>query len=127
MVLGPRARQPRAMTNAVPPIPPVDRPTGEQPPPPPIRPQLRRSGTDRMVGGVSGGLAEYSGIDAVLWRVGFVGLTLAGGAGIAIYLLLWVLMPSGPLRPGDEPSPLEQLVGRIHARLSGPPATPPAG
>jgi phage shock protein C len=116
------------MTNAVPPTPPtppVDQPAWEQPPPPPARPQLRRSGTDRMIGGVSGGLAEYSGIDAVLWRVGFVGLTLAGGAGIPVYLLLWVLMPSGPLRPGDEPSPLEQLVGRIHARLSGARSTPP--
>jgi phage shock protein C len=114
------------MTNAVPPTPPVDQPTWEQPPPAPARPQLRRSGTDRMIGGVSGGLAEYSGIDPVLWRVGFVGLTLAGGAGVAVYLLLWVLMPSGPLRPGDEPSPLEQFVGRIHARLSGAKATPPA-
>jgi phage shock protein C len=113
------------MTNAVPPTPPVDQPTWEQPPPAPARPQLRRSGTDRMIGGVSGGLAEYSGIDPVLWRVGFVGLTLAGGAGVAVYLLLWVLMPSGPLRPGDEPSPLEQFVGRIHTRLSGGRATPP--
>ena len=112
------------MTNAVPLTPPADSPSAEQVPPP-ARPQLRRSGTDRMIGGVSGGLAEYSGIDPVLWRVGFVGLTLAGGAGIAIYLLLWVLMPSGPLRPGDEPSPLEQLIGRIHARLSGARATPP--
>ena len=114
------------MTNAVPPTPPIDQPTWEQPPPaPPVRPQLRRSGTDRMIGGVSGGLAEYSGIDPVLWRVGFVGLTVAGGAGVLIYLLLWVLMPSGPLRPGDEPSPLEQLIARIHGRLSGANATPP--
>jgi phage shock protein C len=78
-----------------------------------------------MIGGVSGGLAEYSGIDAVLWRVGFVGLTVAGGAGVVVYLLLWVLMPSGPLRPGEQPSPLEQFVGRIHARLSGTHAGPP--
>jgi phage shock protein PspC (stress-responsive transcriptional regulator) len=49
-----------------------------------------------MLGGVSGGLAEYSGIDALLWRVGFVALTLAGGAGVLVYLLLWVLMPAGP-------------------------------
>ena len=104
------------MTNALPP---------QDHTPTPTRPPLRRSGTDRMLGGVCGGLAEYSGIDPVLWRVGFVGLTLAGGAGVAVYLLLWVLMPSGPLRPGDEPSPLEQFVGRIHTRLSGARATPP--
>jgi phage shock protein PspC (stress-responsive transcriptional regulator) len=66
------------------------------PPGPPARPQLRRSRTDKILGGVSGGLAEYSGIDALLWRVGFVALALAGGTGIVVYLLLWLLMPAGP-------------------------------
>ena len=113
------------MTNAVPPTPPVDQPTWEQPPPAPARPQLRRSGTDRMIGGVSGGLAEYSGIDAVLWRVGFVGLTLAGGAGIVLYLLLWVLVAPAPGRPDEALSPLEQLVRRLHGALNGAGATPP--
>jgi phage shock protein C len=85
----------------------------------PTRPALRRSGTDRMAGGVCGGLADYSGIDSLLWRVGFVGLTLAGGAGVVVYLLLWVFMPSAPLPPGEEPSPIEQLVGRLHGAVSG--------
>jgi phage shock protein C len=95
--------------------PPVGQPAGEQPP---AGPQLRRSATDRMLGGVSGGLAEYSGIDPVLWRVGFVGLTLAGGSGILIYLLLWVLLPSGPLRPGDVPRPVDRLVDRLHTSVA---------
>lgn len=86
---------------------------------PAARPQLRRSGTDRMAGGVCGGLAEYSGIDTLLWRVGFVGLTVAGGAGILVYLLLWVLIPSAPLPAGETPSPVEQLVGKAHAAASG--------
>ena len=93
---------------------------------PSVRPQLRRSGTEKMLGGVCGGLAEYSGIDPVLWRVGFVGLTVAGGAGIVIYLLLWVLMPSGPLRPGESPSAVDRLVDRLHAAASGERATPPS-
>ncbi len=50
-----------------------------------------------MLGGVSGGLAEYSGIDALLWRVGFVALALAGGTGVIVYLLLWLLMPAEPI------------------------------
>jgi phage shock protein PspC (stress-responsive transcriptional regulator) len=85
---------------APPPVPPsLDPPAWEPPPPPPgppVRPQLRRSRTDKILGGVSGGLAEYSGIDALLWRVGFVALTLAGGTGVIVYLLLWLLMPAGP-------------------------------
>jgi phage shock protein PspC (stress-responsive transcriptional regulator) len=90
---------------------------------PPARPQLRRSGTDRMIGGVCGGLADYSGIDALLWRVGFVGLTLAGGSGILVYLLLWVLMPSAPLPADTWPSPVERLVERLHGAIDGAVAT----
>ncbi len=114
------------MTNAVPPTPPIDQPTGQQPHPPIDRPQLRRSSTDSMIGGVSGGLAEYSGIDAVLWRVGFVGLALAGGAGVVLYLLLWVLVPSDPRRPDEALSPLEQLVQRLHDAVTGARSTPPS-
>lgn len=77
-------------------------PASWPPPPPepaPVRPQLRRSRTDKILGGVNGGLAEYTGIDALLWRVGFVALTLAAGTGVLVYLLLWVLMPAGPSGP----------------------------
>ena len=85
------------MTSASPPTPPAVEPPPWAPPPgPPARTPLRRSRTDKVIGGVGGGLAESSGIDALLWRVGFVALALAGGTGILVYLLLWVLMPSGP-------------------------------
>ncbi len=111
MVWRPACRHAYAMTSA--PLPGTPLPSA------PARPALRRSGTDRMAGGVCGGLAEYSGIDSLLWRVGFVALTLAGGAGIVVYLLLWVFMASAPLPPGEEPSPVEQLVGRLHDAVSG--------
>jgi phage shock protein C len=87
--------------------------------PRPARPQLRRSSTDRMAGGVCGGLADYSGVDPVLWRVGFVGLTLAGGAGVVLYLLLWVLVPGAPTRPDEALSPIEQLIRRVHDAIDG--------
>jgi phage shock protein PspC (stress-responsive transcriptional regulator) len=94
------------MTTAPPPTPPPSLPPSAepppwQPPPAPVRPQLRRSRTDKVAGGVAGGLAEYSGIDALLWRVGFVALTLAGGTGLIVYLLLWLLMPVGAPAPYD--------------------------
>ena len=58
--------------------------------PPAGAPQLRRSGTDRMAGGVCGGLADYTGIDAVLWRVAFVALTdgVVRWVGAAVMALL---------------------------------------
>jgi phage shock protein C len=116
------------MTDTVPPTPPFDQPTAQHSPPPAsarVRPELRRSSTDTMAGGVCGGLAEYSGVDAVLWRVGVVGLTLAGGAGVVLYLLLWVLVAPAPGRPDEALSPVEQLVRRLHAALDGAGATPP--
>lgn len=69
-----------------------------------MRGQLRRSRSDKVIGGVAGGLAEYSGIDALLWRVGFVALAFAGGTGVLVYLLLWLLMPAGDSGPAGGPA-----------------------
>ena len=46
-----------------------------------------------MVAGVSGGLARYFEIHPAVFRVGFVVLTLLGGAGILIYAVAWLVMP----------------------------------
>ncbi len=46
-----------------------------------------RSRQDRVLAGVSGGIAERSGVDALAVRAAFVLLTIAGGAGIALYLV----------------------------------------
>lgn len=61
--------------------------------------RLTRSTTDTWVGGVCGGLAEYSGVDATLIRIVAVVLTVAGvGTTILAYLAAWLLMPraTGP-------------------------------
>ena len=91
------------------------------------RPPLRRSRTDIMLGGVSGGLAEHTGIDALLWRVAFAGLTVAGGAGIPIYLVLWVLMPPAPAGPADRTNVLDEWVERLRDRLNSDRRPPAAG
>lgn len=99
------------MTDAPSSTPPADQPTAYR--------EVRRSGTDRMVGGICGGLAEYGGVDAVLWRVGLVALTLLGGSGVVLYLLLWVLLLP-PALGADQPlSPLERLARRLHAAVNG--------
>ena len=51
---------------------------------------FERSGDDRVVAGVCGGLAWSVGVDATLVRLVFALLSLAGGAGILLYLALWV-------------------------------------
>lgn len=101
------------MTSALPPSAPpptAEQPPGSWPPPPPgpvDRPPLRRSRTDKVIGGVAGGLAEYTGVDALLWRVGAIALTLAGGSGLIIYVLLWLLMPAAPAVPPGQPGAAE--------------------
>jgi phage shock protein PspC (stress-responsive transcriptional regulator) len=55
--------------------------------------RLERSRDDRMLAGVCGGLARYFGIHPAFYRVGFVVLTLIGGAGILVYLAAVLVMP----------------------------------
>lgn len=59
------------------------------------RKTLRRSRTNRMIGGVVGGLAEYIAMDPVLARVLYVLISVFSAAfpGILVYLILWVVMP----------------------------------
>ncbi len=88
-------------TSSIPPAPPpsADPPYGTPPPGPALRPRLQRSRSDKVLGGVAGGLAEYTGIDVLLWRVGVIALTLAGGTGVLVYALLWLLTPAAPVDP----------------------------
>jgi len=46
-----------------------------------------------MLAGVCGGLADYTGIDPVVFRVVFAVAGLLGGAGIAAYLVAWLVIP----------------------------------
>ncbi len=55
--------------------------------------RLRRSRTDRWLGGVCGGLAKVSDLESWVWRLVFaLGLSL-GGASIPIYVLMWIFVP----------------------------------
>ena len=56
--------------------------------------RLTRSSDDRILGGVSGGLARYFNIDPILFRLGFVVLALLGFAGVVLYLAMWLLLPN---------------------------------
>jgi phage shock protein PspC (stress-responsive transcriptional regulator) len=82
----------------------------QQEPPPPAaataaagaQRRLTRSSSDRVLGGVAGGLGRYFDIDPIIFRIGFVVLTIAGGAGILAYLAAWLFVPEDPI-PGEAP------------------------
>jgi len=62
--------------------------------------QLRRSGDEQMLAGVAGGIARYLGADVTLVRVIVAALALFTGAGAALYLAAWLLIPAD----GDDES-----------------------
>jgi phage shock protein C len=55
---------------------------------------FRRSRTDRVFGGVCGGMARATGMEAWVWRLLFAALFICAGAGLLLYLLLWIFVPS---------------------------------
>lgn len=59
--------------------------------------RLYRSNRSSYLGGVCGGLADYFNIDPVLVRIIFVLVFIYGGAGLLVYLILWIVIPKEPL------------------------------
>lgn len=55
--------------------------------------QLSRSRTDRFIGGVCGGLGQHTDLPSWAWRVIFCLTSLYFGAGLLIYVLLWIFLP----------------------------------
>ncbi len=56
---------------------------------------LRRDRSARWLGGVCAGIARRYGVDAALVRLAFVVATAAGGVGIVLYALGWLVIPAG--------------------------------
>lgn len=58
--------------------------------------RLYRSTTDERIAGVCGGIAEYLEVDSTLVRLAFVVLTLMGGPGLVLYIIMWLVVPEEP-------------------------------
>ncbi|NDJ53028.1 MAG: PspC domain-containing protein [Chloroflexi bacterium] len=93
--------------------------------------RLVRSTRDRVLGGVSAGLARYLGVDPVLIRLGFVILMLINGLGLLIYTVMWLIIPpeDQPDLPGEEAirvnfEDMRQSAGRLIEQV---PALPVLG
>ena len=55
--------------------------------------QFRRSLSDRWLGGVCGGIAQVTGVPSWVWRLIFTFGIVFAGSGLALYVLLWILVP----------------------------------
>src|SRR5918999_4235902 len=58
-------------------------------------PRLLRDRDGGWIAGVCAGIAQRFGIDVALVRLAFIVLTAAGGAGVAVYILAWLVVPAG--------------------------------
>ncbi|MCD4739628.1 PspC domain-containing protein [archaeon] len=59
--------------------------------------RLYRSGKEKILGGVCGGIGEYFSVDPVLIRILLVVLfALSGGLGILAYFIAWIIVPRNP-------------------------------
>lgn len=65
--------------------------------------RLYRSRSEKMLGGICGGLAEYFGIDPTWMRLIFIFFTFLGGFALILYLIMWVVVP---LKPTQDDSSL---------------------
>ena len=68
-----------------------------------------------MIAGVCGGIGWYLGVDPVLIRIAFVVLTVAGGSGVLLYILAWILMPQQQEGEdmGERPAPSGESIRLI--------------
>ncbi|MFD0776482.1 PspC domain-containing protein, partial [Streptomonospora algeriensis] len=71
-------------------------------------PELVRDNERGLVTGVCAGLGSYTGIDPVVWRVGFAITGLAGFTGVLLYVGAWMAMRDS----GRGPAMFEQLLNR---------------
>ena len=69
----------------------------------PRREPLRRDSAHRIVGGVCAGIGRHLRIDPLIVRIVFVAAATAGGVGIVLYGLAWVLVPVDDSAPEGTP------------------------
>jgi phage shock protein PspC (stress-responsive transcriptional regulator) len=83
----------------------TDDTTQQLPPESPQPRRLLRSRSDRVIGGVCGGLGRYFNLDPIIFRIGAVVLAFVGGAGLLAYLAALLLIPSEDSAAAAGPPP----------------------
>jgi phage shock protein PspC (stress-responsive transcriptional regulator) len=55
--------------------------------------RMYRDTDNRIIGGVCSGMGAYWNIDPLILRIIFIALILAGGIGVMVYLILYIVLP----------------------------------
>ncbi len=85
--------------------------------------KMYRDGENRVLGGVSSGLAAYFGVDTIVFQLLFVLLTVFGGFGLVLYIVLWIILPeartiSEKMQMKGDPVTLSNIETSIKKNLS---------
>ncbi len=67
----------------------------------PMPRRIYRSGKDKILGGVCGGIAEYLHVDPVIIRLIWAVSILFYGTGFALYIIAWIIIPRNPNHKWD--------------------------
>ena len=78
--------------------------------------RLYRSDTDKLIGGVCGGLGEYLDFDPLVIRIIFVVMAMISGIGFAVYILMWLFIPLAHASSATQDEVLRQNVQEIRGQ-----------
>lgn len=85
--------------------------------------KMYRDTDNRVIGGVASGLAAFWGIDSTVIRVLFIGMTIFGGLGLFIYIIMWIALPEAKtitekIQMQGEPVTLSNIESSVKKGLS---------
>lgn len=85
--------------------------------------KMYRDSGNRVIGGVAAGLSAFWGIDSTVVRVLFIGLTIFGGLGVVIYIIMWIALPEAKtitekMQMSGEPVTLSNIESSVKKGLS---------
>lgn len=85
--------------------------------------KLYRNNENRVIGGVSSGIAAYFGIDTTVIRLLFIISIFLGGSGVILYFLLWIIIPEAhsiteKMQMQGEPVTLSNIESNLKKKLN---------
>jgi len=90
---------------------------------PEVNKKMFRDGERKVIGGVSGGIAAYFGIDIIAVRLLFIVFTIFFGVGFIVYVVLWIALPEAVsitdrMEMQGEPVTLSNIESNIKKNLN---------
>ncbi len=85
--------------------------------------KMYRNPSQKVLGGVAGGLANYWGVDVAVIRLIFILLIIPGAFGIIAYIILWIILPEAKsitekMEMQGEPVTLSNIESNIKKSLN---------